>query len=186
MEPETTVPFCVNVAVMVVVPTLIALATPSVLMVAMVGVDDDHVTWPERFMVLPSLNVPIAVNAWVPPCVTVGLGGVTAIDVRVRVFTVKVALPVCPANTAVMLVVPGATPIAIPPFPKALLIVPIPGTDEAHVTLFVTFCVLRSANVPMAVNCVETASGTEADGGVIAIDVKGDGVTSTLVLPLFP
>lgn len=114
------------------------------------------------------------------------MDGVTAIDVRVRVFTVKVALPVLPANTAVMPAVPGATPVAIPALPNTLLIVAIAGADEAHVTLFVRFWVLESANVPMAVSCVETACGTEGDGGVIAIDVKGDGVTNTLALPLFP
>ena len=55
-----------EVAVMVVVPVATLVARPcvpvAVLIVAMFVADELHVTVPVRFCVLPSLNVPVAVN----------------------------------------------------------------------------------------------------------------------------
>lgn len=51
----------------------------------------DHVTFEEMFWVLPSLNVPMAVNCCVPPAASVAVAGVTAIETSVAVDTVSVA-----------------------------------------------------------------------------------------------
>ena len=51
-----------DVALIVEVPTAAALARPAALIVAVVVVPEDQVTLDVRFCVVPSLNVPVAVN----------------------------------------------------------------------------------------------------------------------------
>src|SRR6516165_3081388 len=72
-----------NVAEMVVVPAAAAVANPVELIVAAAVFEDAHVTWLVRSRVLVSEYVPVAVYCCVPPTVTVGLAGVTAIEVSV-------------------------------------------------------------------------------------------------------
>lgn len=181
--PVTVTPFWINVAVITVVPGLTVLADPELLMVATVATDEVQVTWPVRIIVLLSLNVPVAVNCCALPWVTVGLLGVTAIDTRVALDTASVAagLLTMPANTAVIDVCPGATPVVKPGCPGALPIVANDGWLEAQVTFVVRSWggTLGFANVPIAVNCNDTSSYVVAADGVMAIDVSGDDVTST-------
>jgi hypothetical protein len=82
-----------DVAVMVEVPTPAPLASPAVLIVAVVVVPDDQVTVLVRFCVVPSLNVPVAVNCCVAPLAIEGFAGVTAIDCSVAAVTVRVVDP---------------------------------------------------------------------------------------------
>jgi hypothetical protein len=72
-----------SVAEIVVVPPATAVASPAALMVATALLDEAQVTWLVRFWTLASEYVPVAVNCTVPPGVTVGFAGVTAIDVSV-------------------------------------------------------------------------------------------------------
>src|SRR5271154_1854511 len=82
-----------DVAEIVEVPTPAPLARPAALIVAVVVVPEDQVTLDVRFCVVPSLNVPVAVNCWVAPLVIEGFAGVTAIDCNVAAVTVRVADP---------------------------------------------------------------------------------------------
>src|SRR5262249_61331522 len=91
-----------EVALMVVVPAATAVARPWVplvlLMVAVPVTDEAHVTDVVRFWVLPSLNVPVAVNCWVAPLAIDGFAGVTASDVNVGVgVTVTIAVTEMPS-----------------------------------------------------------------------------------------
>ena len=61
--------------------------------------------------------------------------------------------PDTPPDTAVMVAVPGATAVASPFEPAALLIDATPVVDEFQVTAAVRFCVVLSENVPVTVNC---------------------------------
>jgi hypothetical protein len=71
--------------------------------------------------------------------------GITVIAVSVAVVTVRVVLPgILPDAAAVMVVGPAARPDANPWLPTALLMVAIEGSDELHVTIVVTSCVLPS------------------------------------------
>lgn len=170
-------------------PELTALAKPELLIVATVAMDEVQVTCVVRLIVLPSLNVPVAVNCFVPPMGTVGLAGVMFIDVIVALDTVSVVGGVLTtlANTAVMDVVPGVTPVARPNCPEVLPMEATEGWLEAQVTLVVRFCVLWSAKVPVALNCTATPSGTSAGDGVTAMETSGDEVTTNpaelLVMP---
>ena len=73
------------IAVMFVVPTPTPVARPVALIVAAEMFDDAHVTELVRFCIVPSLNVPVAVNCCVRPLAIEGFDGVTAIDVSVAV-----------------------------------------------------------------------------------------------------
>ena len=66
---------------MVAVPAAIPVARPLALIVATGVLEDVQVIWLVTFWVLPSENVPVAVNCSVPPVGRLGLAGVTAIEV---------------------------------------------------------------------------------------------------------
>jgi hypothetical protein len=84
---------------------------------------------------------------------------------------------------AVIVVTPGATPVASPPE----LMLAIFGAVELHATEPVTFLLLPSSKVPMAVNCIVLPTASEGFTGVTVIDTRV-GTTSTErdVVPLTP
>jgi hypothetical protein len=67
----------------------------------------------------------------------VGFAGVTAIETSVGAVTVKVADPLIAPDTALMLLVPTPTAVAIPPE----VIVATLVVSELQVTVLVMFCV---------------------------------------------
>ena len=99
MPPDT--------AVIVAVPAPTLLASPALLIVAAAGVSDDHVAVLVRFCVLPSLNVPVAVNCCVVPSASEGVAGVTASDTSVAAVTLSVVEPVTAPTLAVIVAVPS-------------------------------------------------------------------------------
>ena len=92
-----------------------------------------------------SENVPVAVNCCRTPSGIEEFAGVTAIDTRVALVTVSVAIPEIEPNVAVIVVGPAAKPNAVPFVGTVSLIEAWVGTDEVQVTLLVMFCVLPSA-----------------------------------------
>ena len=124
-----------DVAVIVEVPTPAPVASPAVLIVAVVVVPELHATVLVRFCVVPSLNVPVAVNRWVAPLVIDGFAGVTAIDCNVAAVTVSTVDPEIDDDVAVIVEVPTPAPLARP----AALIVAVMVVPEVQVTLEVRF-----------------------------------------------
>jgi hypothetical protein len=106
------------VAVIFAVPVPTLLATPcapaALLIVATVGVSELQLTVLVRFCVLPSVNVPVAVNACVVPSGIVGIAGVTAIDTSAAGVTVSVVEPLIVPMVALTVVLPTATVAATP------------------------------------------------------------------------
>ena len=98
---------------------------------------------------VPSVNVPVAVNCCVVPSATVAVGGLIAIVTSAAAVTVSSVDPLTVPEVAVMLAVPIAELCATP----ALLIVAVAGVSDDHVAVLVRFCVVPSVNVPVAVNC---------------------------------
>ena len=74
-------------------------------------------------------------------------------DTSVAAVTVNVVLPEISPDVAVIVVPPGATAVASPLKPAALLMVAIAGTEDVQVTDDVRFCVVASVNIPVAINC---------------------------------
>jgi hypothetical protein len=87
-----------------------------------------------------------------------------AAGVTARVTGVLVMVP----DTAVIVVVPAAAAVARP----VALIVATPVFDDVQFTVAVTFRILLSAKVPVAVNCWAPPAGIEAFGGVTEIDTR--------------
>src|SRR5271166_5891740 len=167
------------VALIVVLPALSAEARPPPLIVAVVVLDDAHVTLAVRFCIELSLYVPVAVNCCVPPAATDGFTGVTAMDTSVAAVTVNVVLPETLPLVALIVVLPNFNAAARPP----LLIVAVVVLDDAHVTLAVRLCVELSLYVPVAVNCCVPPAATDGFTGVTAMDTSVAAVTVNVVLP---
>jgi len=102
------------------------------------------------------------------------------IELKVAFVTVSDAVPVCAANTAVMVAFPTDWPVAKPMLPPTLLMVATEAGVADHLTDCVRSCVLPSPNVPMAVNGICIVSGTLVVAGVTASDTSGDELTIKL------
>lgn len=133
-------------AEIVVVPAAIPLADPFVSTVATEGLEEFHSAWLVMLITEPSLKVPFAVKAWPAPTLMLALPGVMLIEFRVALFTVRVAVPTCPLNTAEIVTAPGWIPVARPILPDELLMVAIEEEDEVHVTALVRSWLFPSAN----------------------------------------
>lgn len=157
-----------EVAVMVVDPKAVAVATPlepdALLMVATPVFADPQVTEAVMSWVELSEKVPVAVNWRVEPTSMVGEAGVTAMDTSD--FTVSVAVPETP-RVAVMTVEPPERDEAVPP----ALIAAIPVLDDSHVTSWVTSRVVLFDSVPVAANCCVAPTTMAGFAGVTAMDV---------------
>jgi hypothetical protein len=169
-----------DVAVIVELPTPAPLARPAALIVATVVVPEVQVTVDVKFCVVPSLNVPVAVNCWVAPLAIDGFTGVTAIDCRVAAVTVRVVEPLIAPDVALIVEVPTPAPVARP----VALIVAVAVVPELHVTVLVRFCVVPSLKVPVAVNCCVAPLVIDGFAGVTAIDCSVAAVTVSKVEPL--
>ena len=112
-------------------------ATPAAVMVA--PVDALQVTLEVMFCMVPSAKVPLAVNCCVPLGATLAEPGVTAIDTN-ALATVRVVVPLTAAEVAVMVVVPGATAVAIPD----MLTVATAVLDDNQLAVAVRFLVVPS------------------------------------------
>jgi len=130
-------------AVIVTVPRLRAVARPLTVIEAMLFFDELHVTVPVMTWVVPSEKVPVAANCSNVPSGIETFAGVTAIETRVALVTVKTALDDMLPEDALMLDEPGANPFASPATPFTLML----ATDallEDHCADAVRFCVLPS------------------------------------------
>src|SRR5262249_28798884 len=142
--------------------------------------DELQCTVPVMSWVLLSLNVPVAVNCCVAPGETVGFGGLTRIELRVAEVTLSVVEPFTPPWVALMLVLPVARLETTP----LLLTVATLLLVEPHVTEWVTFCVLLSLYVPVAIKLRIVPGAIEGLAGVTAIDCKMAGPTLRFVEPV--
>jgi hypothetical protein len=133
-----------EVALIVAVPCARLVAKPAVaallLIVATAGVSELHCTVPVIFWVVPSLNVPVAVNCWVVPRGTAGIAGVTAIETNAALVTVIVVEPVIEPKLAVIVAVPTPVPVAKP----LVVMLATDVRDEFHVTVVDKSSVLPS------------------------------------------
>ena len=163
-----------DVAVIMVTPDVATpVAKPFALIVATPTTEEDHATAgvvrAVNVCVVPSLNVPVAVNCSVVPAGIVVVTGVMAIDCKIAAaVTVSVVEPLMAPDLAVMVVVPTAMPVASP---LAALIVAVDGALELQVAV-VRVEVLLSLNVPIAVNCWVSPAATVGVAGVTEIEVN--------------
>lgn len=60
-------------------------------------------------------------------------------EVAAALVTVKLAVPSCPPKSAVMVAVPGSSPVACPFVPDAVLMVATDAGEDVHKTEVVKF-----------------------------------------------
>jgi hypothetical protein len=187
---EVTLPVIApEVAVMVTVPRFLPVASPLTVIEATAAGEELHPTLPVMSCVVLSENVPVAVN-----CCTVPSGmdtptGVTLMEVRVALVMVRTALeetlPEAPVALAVIVDVPGATPIASPGAPFTLILT-AEGFDDVQVANAVTFCMLPSVMAPVAVNCTFVPCAIFGLVDETANETTAGGFTVSVVLPFTP
>lgn len=116
VEPVALLKTALMVAVADPVPAVRAMPwLPTVLLMLTTVVSlECHCTLVVMSWVEESLKSPIAVNAWCQPIGTVCPVGVTEMDRIAAFVTVKVVDPDTEPKTALMVIVPGATPNALP------------------------------------------------------------------------
>ncbi len=137
-------------------------------MEAILGFDDFQET-PLRFVaVLPSLKVPVAVNLMDVPRAIRGFAGLTVMDTRRAMDTVRPVDPLTAPKTALMVLLPVAILVRRP----RLLIVAAAGLEEVQTADPVTSCVLLSLNVPVAANCFVVPTAMLEFAGVTAMEIK--------------
>jgi hypothetical protein len=126
-----------SVPEIVVVPAATLDARPPAAMVAAAVFVELQTTWVVRSWFEPSVYVPVAVNCWPTPAATLGLTGVTAIDVSAAGSTVSVVLPLTLPSVAEIVVVPAASVDARPPAAMVAAVVFV----DAQTTCVVRSCV---------------------------------------------
>jgi hypothetical protein len=153
-----TVPSTVpEVAVMVTDPRFLPVASPPTVIEATLVGDALHTTLPVMSCVVLSENVPVAVNCCTVPSGIDAVTGVTLMELRVALVTVRTApweetVPELVVIVAAIVEDPVVNPMASPAAPFTLMPT-TEGFEELQVTDQVTFCVLLSVRVPVAVNC---------------------------------
>lgn len=125
-----------------------------------------------RFCVVPSLKVPVTKNLCAAPISILGLTGVTVRETSVAVVTVRVVEAEKVPDVPVMMVLPGLTLEARPPFGVILATV---VTEELQATL--RSSVLPSSNKPVAVNGCAVVRAIEELVGPTEIPTRDAGVT---------
>ncbi len=172
---------------MVVEPTATAVTIPFepavLLMVATSVFAELHVTNGAKSpRVEPSAYVPVVVNGCVAPTTMLELAGVTVMDTRGVLVTIRVAVleALFTVSIAVMVNVPVtlvSSEVARPCEPMLLLTgktaskgAPVTGSDELQVTADVQLSVVLSENVAVAVNCCVVPAAMIAVAGVTEID----------------
>jgi len=123
--------------------------------------------------------VPVAINCWVTPTGTLGMAGVTAMEVKTAAVTVRTVFPEILPWVAAMVTTPTTTPVAKPPV--SIWVTDI--FDEAQMTCVVISKLVPSEYAPVAVNCWLTPAGMLGLAGVKAMEDRVAEFTVRAALP---
>jgi hypothetical protein len=181
-EPHTLA--TLQTAVIVAVPAPTALMRPLVLTVATDVLEDVQVRSVLKFCVVLSEKLPVAVNCSVAPAAMLELEALSVIDPNVAGVTVKVALLERLLQTLATLQV--AVIVAVPVPAPTVLTSPLPLTvasevfEEVQVRSLLTFWVVLSEKVAVAVICWLVPAAMLGIGGVRTIEDSVAGVTVTV------
>jgi|SRR5580658_2751975 len=146
--------------------------------IATLASEDVQITDDVTSLVVPSLNSAMAVNRVEPPCSRIVAAADTRSEMAVALVTVKVPVPSCPPKSAVIVAVPGSSPVAWPAVSGRLLMVATDAGEDVHRTDVVRFCLFPSAKMPVATKANTAAWGMLAVGGETCIDVSGEPSTT--------
>lgn len=125
------------------------------------------------------MNVPVAVKKTLIPVAPLLLLGWIAIDTKFAELTVSVVFPLTDSNDAEMVVVPTFLPVASP----LTVIEATEFADEDQETTSLTFWLLPSENVAVAVNCSARPRGKLGFAGLTLSEVAAALVTVSDAVP---
>jgi hypothetical protein len=168
-----------NVAVMVALPAVSALARPELLTVAILPSLDVQVAELVMSCVVASVKVAVAVNCAVVFVGTEGFAGVTVIRETVALVTVNTVLPLIDPEAAVMIALPVAALFAKPLTSTVAMV----ESEELHVAEERVW-VLLSVNNPTALIWVEVPSDKEGVDGSSEMETSCAGRTVKPVVPV--
>lgn len=176
---ENTSPFAAAETLVPPPPTVVA--SPPPLIVATLELAEAHATEEVMSRVVPSENLPMAVNCWFTPDGSTGFCGLriatnSAGGATVR-FTEALTLP----ELAVIVATPWLIEVTNPAEFTAATV----GVEELQLTAPVRSFVLPSANVPTAESVSVRPRGTEGVGRLMAMDTSGV-VTFNVAVELIP
>lgn len=143
---EKVSPFIVAVTLVLPLPDVVARPPPVI--VTMLEFADAQIAEAVTSRVVPSENLPIAVNCWFAPDGSTGLCGLRVAPKSSGAGTMRLTVALMLPELAVIVVEPGATEVASPVEP----IVATDGADELQDTVVVRSSVPPSARMPMACN----------------------------------
>ena len=167
---------------MVEVPAATAVAKPLLFTVATEVVDELQMTWVLVSKLVPSENVPVAVNCTVIPggvLGMLGLAGLSDMELRVTKVTVMVVIPEMAPEVAVITAVPRPIPMTKP----VLSTVAMESLDELHVACFVMSKVVPSENMPVTASCTVKPWGMAGLFGDTDMEERAEEVTVSVVFP---
>src|ERR1700719_4569119 len=175
------VPFCPSlVAVIVAVPGATPVTRPLPLTVAAAVLLELHViTRPVSAM--PFASFGIAINCTVCPTTKLAVAGVSVTEATGTAVTVMADVPFCPSLVAVIVAVPGATPVTRPlplTVAAAVLLEPHVTTRPVSAAPFASFGI--------AVNWIVCPAVRLVVAGVTATDATGTTATVIADVPLCP
>jgi hypothetical protein len=170
---------------MVADPRFFPVASPLTAMLKTLVSEELHDTEPVMSCVLPSENVPVAVNCCDAPNGIEALEGVTAMETSDAPVTVKVAVAETLPDVAVIVELPAASPFASPEAPFTLMLA-TPVLLEVQVTRPVALPELPSLKVALAVNWKVVFSAIVWLVGEILREVMVGEVTVSVTLPFTP
>jgi len=153
-------------------PKPTAEARPVLVTVATLVAEELQVTMPLIFCVVPSSNVPVAVNCCTTARFTVGVAGVMPIETRLALLTFSCAEPAIAPEVAVIVAVPAVSPVASPCKPGELFTLAMLLLEELQVTCEVKFWCVPSLKVPVAVNCWVVSFAICGFAGVTAMEAS--------------
>ncbi len=167
-------------------PAPTEVANPLLVIVATAMWDELHVTWSLISKLVPSENVPMAINCWVIPAGALGmlgLAGLRNMEIRFAGVTLTIVIPEMFPEAAVMVAIPK-------PIPKTKPVLSTVATellDELHVTWFEISDLVPSPNIPVAVSCPVKPRGMSGLVGETEMEERVAEVTVSVVLPtVFP
>ena len=170
-----------SVALMLAVPGATAVTWLTDPTVATAVLSEAQVASRVTVCVLESLNVPVAANDNLVPGAMVRPIGVTEIDTRVALDTVRVIEALADPSVAVIVDVPGARPFARP-LPLPIFATPV--LEEVQVACVVRSCVLPSLKVPIAENCWLVVAAIVTSPGWMASEARSAASTVAVAVPL--
>ena len=131
-----------------------------------------------KLCVLPSENVPTAVNCWVVPRAIEEFPGVTAMESNTAGRIVSGALELTAPEVATIFTGPWLTPVATPEASTVAIVM----SEELHWTE-ARSAELPSLKIPVAVNCAVAPIGSWSKSEETAMSTSEAGFTVNAALP---